>query len=99
LCIKRINNPKIVADKINNILGNPDIEKDNLMRIVEMMNPEFLMTLWNSSVWKNEKSNNITSAMIRMVKNCSKKMLLMFVKLTPTLLTGYNIPQHQFTKE
>ena len=58
----------------------PLTEKDNRINIVEIINPEFRITLWNSSVWKNENSNKITSAIIRILKNCSKKILLMFLK-------------------
>jgi hypothetical protein len=58
----------------------PVTEKDIRINMVEIINPEFRITLWNSSVWKNENNNNITSAIIRILKNCSKKILLMFLK-------------------
>ncbi len=62
------------------LLMIPLTEKDIRINIVEIINPEFRITLWNSSVWKNENNNNITSAIIRMLKNCSKKILLMLLK-------------------
>ncbi len=45
LCMTSINNPKIMADTINPVLSNPLTEKDNLIKIVEMIKPEFLITL------------------------------------------------------
>jgi hypothetical protein len=39
-------------------------------------------------VWKNEINNNITSAIIRILKNCSKKILLMFLKEIALLSSG-----------
>ena len=58
----------------------PVTEKEIRINIVEIINPELRMTLWNSSVRKNENNNNITSAIIKIVKNCSKKILFMFLK-------------------
>ena len=69
-----------MAETISTSLMIPLTEKDNRINIVEIMNPEFRITLWNWSVWKNENSNKITSAIIRILKNCSKKILLMFLK-------------------
>jgi hypothetical protein len=43
-------NPKTTAAIINKVFINPVTEKDKRIRIVEMMNPEFRITLWNSSV-------------------------------------------------
>ena len=78
--MKSIDSPKRMAETISTSLMMPLTEKDNRIKIVEIINPEFRITLWNSSVWKNENSNKITSAIIRILKNCSKKILLMFLK-------------------
>ena len=69
-----------IAETMSILLMIPLTEKDIRINIVEIINPEFRITLWNSSVWKNENNNNITSAIIRMLKNCSKKILLMLLK-------------------
>ncbi|MFN3918620.1 MAG: hypothetical protein ACK4K0_12895 [Flavobacteriales bacterium] len=75
-----IHKPKTMAHTINALLSNPVVEKDNLIRMVEIIKPEFRITLWNSSVRKKENNNKKTSAKIKTVKNCSKKMLLMLAK-------------------
>ncbi|MFT6995950.1 MAG: hypothetical protein ACJA1P_002696, partial [Maribacter sp.] len=36
-------NPKITAKTINTVLTRPSTEKDNLMRMVEITKPEFLI--------------------------------------------------------
>jgi hypothetical protein len=78
--MKSIESPNKIAETIRILLMIPLTEKDNRINIVEIINPEFRITLWNSSVWKNENNNNITSAIIKILKNCSKKILLMFLK-------------------
>ncbi len=88
-----------MAHTINILFNNPVIENDKRIRIVDIINPEFLITLWNSSVKKNENSNNITSAKIRKVKNCSKKMLLILENEELLLTTGLIIFIDQSTKE
>lgn len=75
-----IESPNKIAETMSILLMIPLTEKDIRINIVEIINPEFRITLWNSSVWKNENNNNITSAIIRMLKNCSKKILLMLLK-------------------
>ena len=86
--MKSIESPNKIAETISILLMIPLTEKDMRINIVEIINPEFRMTLWNSSVWKNENNSNITSAIIRIVKNCSKKILLMFLKETALLSCG-----------
>ena len=54
----------------------PLTENEMRINMVEITNPEFRITTWNLSVLKNENSNINTSAMIRILKNCSKKILL-----------------------
>ena len=44
--------------------------------MVEIINPEFLMTLLNLSECKKENSNNTTSTSINIVKKSSKNILL-----------------------
>ena len=80
LWINNIKRPNKTAETIKVVLIRPLTEKEIRINIVEIINPEFRITLWNSSVWKNENNNNITSAIIRTLKNCSKKTLLMFLK-------------------
>lgn len=69
-----------MAQTMSALFSKPLVEKDSRMRIVEMINPEFLITLWNSSVRKKENNNKMTSAKIRIVKNCSKNILLILEK-------------------
>ncbi len=45
LCITSISSPKIMEETISKVLSSPLTEKDNLIKIVEMMKPEFLITL------------------------------------------------------
>ena len=77
-----------MAETISTLLMIPLTENDIRINIVEIRNPEFRITLWNSSVWKNENNNSITSAIIRILKNCSKKILLMFLKEIELLSSG-----------
>ena len=67
--------------------------------MVEIIKPEFLITLWNSSVWKKENKSRITSAMINILKNCSKKILLIFLKEIPMDSLDEKIPMLQLRKE
>ena len=82
LCIISISKPKIIAVKIKAVFNKPLTEKDNLIKIVDIIKPEFLMTLWKSTVWKKENNNKTTSAIIKIAKNCSKKILLIFLNET-----------------
>jgi hypothetical protein len=75
----RTNRPNTIAVTINKLLIIPSTEKDILSKMVEIINPELRMTLWNSSVWKKDTRSKITSAMIKILKNCSKKILLIFL--------------------
>jgi hypothetical protein len=86
--MKSIESPNKIAETIRISLMIPLTEKDIRINIVEIMNPEFRITLWNSSVWKNENNNNITSAIIRILKNCSKKILFMFLKEIALISSG-----------
>ena len=99
LCIKSIKSPNKIAETIKTVLMIPLTEKEILINMVEIINPEFRITLWNSSVWKNEKSNKITSATIKMLKNCSKKILFMFLKEIWFVSFAWKIPILQFKNE
>ena len=57
----------------------PEVLKDILIRIVEMINPEFLITVLNLSVLRNEISRSKTSDRIRTVKKLSKNILSRFI--------------------
>jgi hypothetical protein len=76
--MKNIRSPKTTAAIIKTVFINPVTEKDKRMSIVDIMNPELRMTLWNSSVWKNENNRRNTSTIIKTVKNCSKNTLFKF---------------------
>ena len=54
---------------------NPLAMKEILISMVEIINPEFLIMVWNESELKNEKINNNTSTRIRIWKNSSKNIL------------------------
>ena len=56
-------------------LVNPSAMKEILISMVEIINPEFLIIVWNESELKNEKINNNTSTRIRIWKNSSKNIL------------------------
>ena len=65
--------PNSVAKTTNMVLKTPSAPKESFINIVDIMKPEFLITLLNLSVRKNEKSSNSTSIRIKIVKNSSKK--------------------------
>ena len=71
--IKSPNNKELI---INKILVKPSVMKEILIRIVEIINPEFLIMVWKASELKNEKINNNTSTRIKIWKNSSKNILL-----------------------
>ena len=75
------------------------MENDNLINIVEIINPELRITLWNSSVIKKEKRSKRTSAIIKMEKNCSKKILLIFEKELNKFSLGKKIFKAQLETE
>ena len=68
--------PKSKELIIKMIFINPSAMKEILIRIVEIINPEFLIIVWNKSELKNEKINNNTSTRIKIWKNSSKNILL-----------------------
>ena len=45
--MNKISNPKIIAEVIRTVFNRPLTENEILMRIVEIIKPEFLITLWN----------------------------------------------------
>ena len=61
--------------RIKMIFINPSAMKEILISMVEIINPEFLIIVWNESELKNEKINNNTSTSIRIWKNSSKNIL------------------------
>jgi hypothetical protein len=58
------------------VFNIPSVLKDNLIKIVEIIKPEFLITLLNLSEYKKENNSKKTSARIRIVKKSSKNILL-----------------------
>lgn len=74
--MSKISTPKLTATTIKIAFKIPLAENDSLINIVEIINPEFLITRLNSSVCRNENNSNSTSTIIKIVKNSSKKTLL-----------------------
>ena len=99
LWITRIKSPKVIALIINKLFKPPLMENDILINIVEIINPELRITLWNSSVIKKEKRSKRTSATIKIVKNCSKKILLIFVKELIKSSLGKKMFNNQLDRE
>ena len=62
--MKSIESPKRMAETISTSLMIPLTEKDNRINIVEIINPEFRITLWNWSVWKNGKKELVMVMMV-----------------------------------
>lgn len=60
--MKRPNSKEL---RIKMTLVNPSAMKEILISMVEIINPEFLIMVWNESELKNEKINNNTSTRIR----------------------------------
>ncbi len=60
--MKIIESPNNIAETISMLLMSPLKVKDIRFNIVEIINPEFRISLWNSSKGKNKNNNNITSA-------------------------------------
>ena len=60
--MKRPNSKEL---RIKMTFVNPSAMKEILISIVEIINPEFLIMVWNESELKNEKINNNTSTKIR----------------------------------
>jgi hypothetical protein len=59
----------------------PCAEKESLINIVEITNPELRMILWKNQKEKKENSSKITSMIIKRIKKSSKNILLMFLKV------------------
>ena len=64
-----------MAITISTIFKIPSVLNDNLIKIVEIINPEFLITRLNLSECKKENNNNKTSTSISMVKKSSKNIV------------------------
>ena len=60
--MKRPNNKEL---RIKMTFVNPSAMKEILISMVEIINPEFLIMVWNESELKNEKINNNTSTRIK----------------------------------
>jgi hypothetical protein len=45
LWINKTDNPKITDETINSVFNNPSTENDSRIKMVEIINPEFLITL------------------------------------------------------
>ena len=60
--MKRPNSKEL---RIKRTFVKPSAMKEILISIVEIINPEFLIMVWNESELKNENINNNTSTRIR----------------------------------
>ena len=89
----------MIAQRINRLLTRPVLEKDKRIKIVEIINPEFLITLWKSSVIKKENNKISTSAKIKTVKKSSKKILLMLLKESTSAVPGLKLLTSQVVSE
>ena len=89
----------MIAQRINRLLTRPVFEKDKRIKIVEIINPEFLITLWKSSVIKKENNKISTSAKIKTVKKSSKKILLILLKESTPTVPGLKILTIQVVRE
>ena len=85
MIFKRIT-PKNTAQTIKILFKIPSAPKDNLSMIVEMIKPEFRITLLKSSECKKENNKRRTSTKISIVKKSSKNTLLI------SLMSNTNIP-------
>lgn len=99
LCIKITQSPNMTADTMRTLFVIPSTVNEIRMRMVEMINPEFRMTLWKWSVWKNEKSSRNTSVIMRILKNSSKKILLTFFSELRSDASGSMMPELQLMRE
>ena len=57
--------PNSKEQRIKMTFVNPSAMKEILISMVEIINPEFLIMVWNESELKKEKINNNTSTRIR----------------------------------
>ena len=89
----------MIAQRINRLLTRPVFEKDKRIKIVEIINPEFLITLWKSSVIKKENNKISTSAKIKTVKKSSKKILLILLKESNPTVPGLKLLTSQVVSE
>jgi hypothetical protein len=77
------------------MFNTPSALKDNLIKMVEIINPEFLITLLNLSECKKENNSNKTSTSINIVKKSSKNILLMSLILATILVTEKKLSYNQ----
>ena len=56
-------------------LSKPSVRKDTLIKMVDIIKPEFLIILWKKSELKNENNNKNTSTKISNWNSSSKKIL------------------------
>ena len=75
-----------MAITISTIFKIPSVLNDNLIKIVEIINPEFLITRLNLSECKKENNNNKTSTSISMVKKSSKNIVFISLMSVTILL-------------
>ena len=61
LYINKINSPKTIPEIIKSILASPVVEKESLNKIVEIINPVFLISwLYLSVYWNDNKRIKVT---------------------------------------
>ena len=89
----------MIAQRISRLLTRPVLEKDKRIKMVEIINPEFRITLWKSSVIKKENNKISTSAKINTVKKSSKKILLILLKESTAAVPGLKLLTSQVVSE
>jgi hypothetical protein len=88
-----------MTEKTNKIKFNiPSVLKDSLIIIVEIIKPEFLITVLNLSECKNENNKIKTSTKIKIVKKSSKNILLISSNLYNKVFTEKKLEFIQLMK-
>jgi hypothetical protein len=87
--------PKTTANIIRTMFIIPSVLNDSLIKIVEIINPEFLITLLNLSECKKENNSKRTSTSINIVKKSSKNTVLISLISVTILVTEKKLSYNQ----
>ena len=87
--------PNTTANIIRTMFIIPSVLNDSLIKIVEIINPEFLITLLNLSECKKENNSKRTSTSINIVKKSSKNTVLMSLISVTILVTEKKLSYNQ----
>ena len=72
--------PNNTATTIKIVFRIPSVPNDSFIKIVDMIYPEFRITIQNLSVCKSENKSRKTSVNIKIVKKSSKNILFTSAK-------------------